>query len=342
VWLCDPDHPAGDPCLAPTTATAVPATGPAVRATPPAPGAPSSFACFYVYPTVSQEPSDNADLRIQAPELTAARTQVAPFSSVCSVWAPMYRQVTLQGLPGAFAGSSTSEAAYQSMAASFRTWVATRSRGLPIIFIGHSQGAALLVRLLHDVVDPDPVLRARTVSALLLGGNVTVATGRTTGGSFEHLPLCTVPAQVGCIVAYSTFPAEPPKDAIFGRPGQGISRLAGTTARTGLQVACTDPALLAGGGRQLFPLFPTSGPEVLDGIKTPFVTYPGLYTAGCRQADGASWLQVDVSTAADDRRPRVRASLGLDWGYHVDDVSLALGDLVDLVATQEAAWSARR
>ncbi len=33
------------------------------------------------------------------------------------------------------------------------------------------------------------------------------------------------------------------------------------------------------------------------------------------------------------------ASLGPDWGYHIEDVNLALGDLVRDVAQEEAAYS---
>ena len=33
------------------------------------------------------------------------------------------------------------------------------------------------------------------------------------------------------------------------------------------------------------------------------------------------------------------ASLGPDWGYHADDVNLALGNLVQDVAQEETAYS---
>jgi hypothetical protein len=39
-----------------------------------------------------------------------------------------------------------------------------------------------------------------------------------------------------------------------------------------------------------------------------------------------------------DPRPTVTANLGPDWGYHLDDVNLALGDLVHDVGQQEAAY----
>jgi hypothetical protein len=73
-------------------------------------------------------------------------------------------------------------------------------------------------------------------------------------------------------------------------------------------------------------------------VLTPWVTFPGLYSAQCRQSDGASWLQVTATPVASDPRPTVTASLGPLWGYHLDDVNLALGNLVADVALQEAAY----
>jgi hypothetical protein len=80
-----------------------------------------------------------------------------------------------------------------------------------------------------------------------------------------------------------------------------------------------------------------STPRVVR-VVTPWVTYPGLYTARCRQSGGASWLQVNTVAAAGDPRPTVQPTLGPAWGYHLDDVNLALGNLVVDVAHQEAAY----
>jgi hypothetical protein len=59
-----------------------------------------------------------------------------------------------------------------------------------------------------------------------------------------------------------------------------------------------------------------------------------MYRTSCHAADGASWLQVN----AYDRgaRPVVTESLGPAWGFHRDDISLALGNLVQDVAVAEA------
>ena len=47
---------------------------------------------------------------------------------------------------------------------------------------------------------------------------------------------------------------------------------------------------------------------------TPWVTYPGLYTAQCVHSGGATWLQVTATRGAGDPRPRSRPTLGPDLG----------------------------
>ena len=54
--------------------------------------------CFYVYPTVSQQPTVNADKTIDPAQTAIAQYQAARFSKRCRVFAPMYRQVTIVGL----------------------------------------------------------------------------------------------------------------------------------------------------------------------------------------------------------------------------------------------------
>jgi hypothetical protein len=47
---------------------------------------------------------------------------------------------------------------------------------------------------------------------------------------------------------------------------------------------------------------------------------------------------VTPTAVAQDPRPLVTAALGSDWGYHLNDVNLALGNLVADVAREEAAY----
>ncbi len=338
VWLCRPGT-SNDPCAGSLRTTVVQAAGQRT-VEGRSPDLRSKFDCFYIYPTVSKELSDNSDLAVQKEEVASAKAQAAQFSSVCRVWAPMYRQRTalsllLHGLGGDPQGD---EVAYQSLLQGWRHYLAQDNHGRPVIFIGHSQGAAMLIRLLRSQVDDNPGLRHRTVLAMILGGNVTVPRGKIVGQTFKHLPLCTKDGEVGCVIAYSSFPSRPPSNSNFGRPGQGVSLQSGQRQRSGVAVACVNPAALTGGEADLLPYFPssTSSPSG-PAVTTPWVTYPDLYRAGCRSQDGATWLQVTKLQVG--VRPTVSASLGPQWGYHLDDVNLALGNLVQDVAKAETAFT---
>jgi len=108
-----------------------------------------------------------------------------------------------------------------------------------------------------------------------------------------------------------------------------------------LQVACVNPADLGGGPGELAPYF-LAATETLPPPKlsTPWVTYPDLYTAHCASSGGATCLQVTTQTTAG--RPVVTQPLGPDWGYHLDDINLTLGNLVQDVHVAESAYSQTR
>jgi hypothetical protein len=338
VWLCRPGQ-AIDPCAGNLAATAVNSKG-ATTPVPNAPAAAPKFDCFYVYPTVSTQRTANANLRIQPAEIAAAAAQAAPFSQVCKVWAPMYRQRTSLDLQKGLGNDPTADqVAYASLLSGWQDYLAHDNDGRPVIFIGHSQGAAMLIRLLRNVIDPSPTLRHLMVSAIILGGNVQVPTGKTVGGSFKNIPTCTSAGQTGCVIAYSSFASMPPSGAFFGRPGQGVSLQSRQTATAGQQVACVNPVTFARSSGALLPYFLTVTSKMpgVD-VTTPWVTYPGLYTAQCTSRGGATWLQIKVQKSPGDPRPTVTATLGPDWGLHLSDVNLALGNLVHDVQLQEAVY----
>ena len=338
VWLCRPGL-AGDPCEISDAVTAVTASGTEEAVARHL--APGSFDCFYVYPTVSPELTENADLTVGAAEIDAAKEQASQFSSVCSVYAPVYRQRTLLSLAAGLGSDPSANAvAYASLAAGWADFLAHYSDGKPFVLIGHSQGAAMLILLIRAEIDHNRSLRSRLVSAIVLGGNVQVPNGKIVGGSFQNVPACTSPSATGCVIAYSSFPSDPPADAEFSRPGQGVSLQSGQTMTAGLHVLCTNPAALSGGAAPLTPIFATRT-QSIRGIapSTPWVEYPGEYRAQCTSSGGATWLQVTATASHDDPRPLVSELDGAAWGYHVDDVNLALGNLVEDVASEEAAFT---
>jgi hypothetical protein len=330
VWLCRPGL-AHDPCTASLKTTSYAAQGPA-QVLDPKDAAHPKIDCFYVYPTVSTEKAVNANLAVQPAETNVAISQASRFSQFCNVYAPMYRQITLSALNGVghVTPADVTEA-YNGVRSAFLDYLAHDNDGRGIVFIGHSQGADLLVRLLQREVDDDPGVRRLLVSAILLGGDVTVPNGGIVGGDFQHIPACTSSTETGCVVAYSSFDRPPPQDSVFGRVGDGTDPRYGQEPDPNLQVLCVNPAAPGGGAADLEPYFPYGNAAV------PWITYPDLYRAQCMTENGATWLQVTSIAGPGDTRPIVKQSIGPAWGLHLFDVNIALGNLVSLVGTESAA-----
>jgi hypothetical protein len=347
VWLCRPGL-ADNPCAADRTATLVAADG-ATHTQRAITAKSRPVDCFYVYPTVSLQPTMNANLNIDPNQISVAIAQASRFSQVCRVYAPIYRQLTLAAIGGG-ATRANAALAYGDVRSAWRDYLAHYNDGRGVVLIGHSQGAGMLTQLVKQEIDPNKKARRRLTSALLLGGNVLVPRGKDVGGDFKHVKACRSPKQTGCVVAYSTFKEPPPANAIFGRSNTGFNQVrGGGTAASKSEVLCTNPASLRGGTAVAHPYFPTHlnlgvlggalPADVLAATPTPWVSYPGLYKISCRNEHGASWLQVDDQRQAGDTRPELINSLGATWGLHLVDVNIDQGDLVALVARQGAAWS---
>jgi hypothetical protein len=304
--------------------------------------------CFYVYPTVSDQKMPQADFTV-TPELRSiALYQAARFSRDCRVFAPVYRQITIQGLLNpASVTAEMRETAYRDVRDAWRDYLRRHNRGRGVVFVGHSQGTFVLRRLIAEEVDPKRSARRRLVSALLLGGNVLVREGQDRGGDFRRIRACRSRTQTGCVVAYSTFNAPVPPDSRFGR-ATGASRPGGVPVRPGSEVLCTNPAALGGGSGTVDPIYPEEpfAPGTVIGIvttqvgfpvpdvSTPWIAAPGAYRARCSSENGADVLQVTPVGGA----PVLRALPDATWGLHLADVNIALGDLVDLVRAQARAW----
>src|SRR5271170_1981654 len=357
VWLCQPGQ-AADPCASSLAAMTVTAGGTLKPATWPHSAMASKFDCFYVHPTDSLAQTANTGLAATKVDIYVANEQAAPLSQVCDVWAPSYRSQTWPSVEKGLAGDeavmrSTFTVAYDSVLPAWQ-WFLAHSDGKPIILVGDSQGSAILIHLISTQLDHQPSVLGRLLVAILVGGNLQVPTGRTAGATFTKVPLCTAGTQTGCAIAFSSFPSQPPPDSVFGRPGQGTSLQSGQTAKAGQQVACVNPAALAGGTRDLDPYlltatqttrFPIDSGRLTEPVSTPWVTYPDLYSASCNKGDGATWLQVTSLAGASRTRPVVNddtegqlGGTGPAWGYHGYEYWLTLGNLFQDIAGEEAAW----
>ncbi|HLI31313.1 MAG TPA: DUF3089 domain-containing protein [Solirubrobacteraceae bacterium] len=351
VWLCKPGL-AHNPCLASEETTVELADGSSF-VTNPRPAGNPPIDCFYVYPTVSSQGAENASLEIDPEEEAIAEAQASRFSQDCKLYAPIYPQLTLQAInnPGGISPEGAIKA-YLGVRAAFLEYLERYNHGRGFVLIGHSQGAAMLIQLIRELIDPNPALRAQMVSSILLGGNVIVPEGRNVGGSFKNVPACRAIWQTGCVIAYSSFLHEPPNPSFFGRPQSPLLGLGtGTEGVEHPQVLCVNPTLFFQSGSEgpLLPDYPTRPFPGLLGIvtqtpkaPTPWVSYPGQYDARCRNENGASWLQLSYVGAPGDVREQLRETLGPQWGTHLVDVNVALGNLVLDVRLQSFVYSLRQ
>jgi pimeloyl-ACP methyl ester carboxylesterase len=351
-WLCRPGR--DDACRTDLTTTVVAADGGMTReawtANPEAP-----IDCFYVYPTVSTDPTPTSDMVADPAEVNVIHQQFARFGSVCRPYAPLYRQVTLAGLRrliaegGGGAGLSRGPQ-YDDVRNAWRHYLEHDNQGRGVVLVGHSQGSFILAELIRQEIDGQPV-QSRIVSAILLGATISVPRGRDVGGAFQHMPLCRAATQTGCVITYVSFrsTAPPPSNTRFGK-----------VSEPGMVAACTNPAALAGGSGELRAYLSREGRTITGAarprpwvtperpIETPWISVPGLLTASCASNEHATYLEVTVhGNPSDPRSDDITGDLGAgsqilaDWGLHLIDVNLAMGNLVDIVSQQSRAWQTK-
>ena len=355
VWLCKPGKKP-NPCLTSRDTTVVTYSAEmrheevqkAAKAHKP------PIDCFYVYPTVSEQEGPNADLTIEPQETQIAIDQASRFSQVCRVYAPMYRQLTLKAIntPGGVTPEAALKA-YEGVLGAFLEYMRKFNKGRPIVLIGHSQGSLMLENLIKQQFDPNATMRKQLVSAILLGGQVLVPEGQLSGVTFNNVPVCTAATDTGCVIAYSSFLKEPPENAFFGRPDSAL--VASEPPPPGSEVVCVNPGLLQQNGSvaTLIPEAPTtpfpgsfSGAVPTPSATTPWVQTTNIVTGQCKHENGATWLNIAFKegvsqTVQEDLTAHNEAAeelIGPEWGLHLYDVNIAVGNLVKTVAIQTQAY----
>ncbi len=347
AWLCRPGR--RDLCDGNEGSTVVGKDG-TLLAEPWQPAADPPIDCFYVYPTVSEDPRANSTLEPGPGERRAIHYQFARFASVCRPFAPMYRQMTLAGLLSSMLGGALKpdpDLAYGDVLAAWKHYLRYDNHGRGVVLIGHSQGSRVLIRLIQNEIDGQPE-EARLVSALLLGVSVEVPKGAAVGGSFQHIPLCTAAGETGCVITYMSFrqATPPPPDSRFAH-----------ASKAGMESGCTDPGLLS--AEPIRSVIATHADllgtaetraeweNMADIIDTPFVTLDGLLHTHCVHDEHGTYLAVAVQPESGDLRPHdipgdvvFRGHVLASWGLHLVDVNLAMGNLIDIVRRQSVSYLA--
>jgi hypothetical protein len=364
-WLCRPGNtarPTGpgamdgkDACDIDLTTTVVAADGKLTRETFKAdPNAPID--CFYVYPTVSTDRTTYSDMAVDPAEMNVIRQQFARFSSKCRVYAPVYRQVTIGALTrGLSSGNRVpmdSGLGYDDVKDAWNYYLQNDNKGRGFVLVSHSQGSFALIELIKKEIDGKPI-QSRMLSAILMGTTVSVPQGKDVGGDFQKIPLCKSGSQLGCVITFASFRSDvpPPGNTLFGK-----------VTEPGMVAACTNPAALAGGSGELHSYLSTNGQTITGvtapkpwvtpdkAIDTPWVSTPGLLTAKCASNENASgYLEVTVhGNPADPRTDDIIGDLGTrerpsaNWGLHLVDANITMGNLLDIVGQETKAYLSKK
>ena len=305
------------------------------------PGAdrPPKIDCFYVYPTVSDQKTPLADQADRPEQRSIALYQAARYSQHCRVYAPMYRQVTLAALLGGGGRPDAARPPTTDVREAWRTYLRKYNKGRGVVLIGHSQGTFVLRQLVARGDRPEAGGAQKLVSAILLGGNVTVKKGRTRAATSS-----------------TSGPAARPRRRAAWSPSRRSTHPCPANARlrphrrpSGLEVLCTNPAALGGGSAPVDPISPSApfapGTTIARGHhdprrdRAPTAPRRGWRSpAPTRPAARRRRRQRAADHARSGARRRSRPSPDATWGLHLVDANIALGNLVDLVRNQASAY----
>jgi hypothetical protein len=206
----------------------------------------------------------------------------------------------------------------------------------------------VLTQLIRDEIDGKPI-QARLVSAILMGTSLPVRSGANSGDPFMHIPLCHANSQFGCVIVFSSFRAKvaPPAGSLFVR------------APDGMLAACVNPSSLGGGSGALDAYLSTNAVTIVSDagprrawtnppqkIQTPFVKLPGLLSAECVVNAQGAYLAVTVHPTQGARVNDISGDLiyngktAPEWGLHLIDANLAMGNLIAIVGEETRAYLA--
>jgi hypothetical protein len=331
-WVCR----AGEetPCVTGLDAMLVTSDGQRSLETFAPAAAPPAIDCFYVYPTISREPTPYADMTAGPEVVEVTRAQAGRLTSRCRLFAPLYRQITMTGLTRDMAKGAHLDmrGPYADILAAWRWYIAHENHGRGVVLVGHSQGAILLQRLIAEEIDGKPV-QERLISAFLAGDpSLPVPRGAVVGGLFKHVPLCAAAAETGCVYAWGSYLADDPAtNRNFGRNPGGA-----------LVAACVNPAAPSGGPGELDAYLPK--PSIAPVGDPPWVRIQGQLSAQCVADEGGNVLRVSVLPSPFSELLKVGLGKYLvrpGWGLHRLDLSLPQGNILAVVAAESEAWKGR-
>ena len=143
VWLCKPGI-ANNPCEPSLRTTVISPSGQTLGVRDVQRARHRKVDCFYVYPTVSDQQTPNANLSIDPELRSIALYQAARYSQVCRVFAPVYRQFSISAIFGGGITPAVVQIAYSDVLAAWRNYLRKHNHG-PVSYTHLTLPTILLV-----------------------------------------------------------------------------------------------------------------------------------------------------------------------------------------------------
>lgn len=183
-------------------------------------------------------PSD--DLRRKSKlERIVRPNYVTPYGDAGRLFAPFYRQASLYSYMTTREDARLAQDfAYQDVKRAFMVFLEQSLPERPIVLVGHNQGAAHLIRLLHDFFAGHPNMVDRLAVAYIIDYPVPLD---LFGDALVPLRPCETASDYGCVAAFGTF--MPGEDSIAERFTQRLLVHDGTRFESvnGRSLLCINP-----------------------------------------------------------------------------------------------------
>ncbi len=164
---------------------------------------------IYIYPTVygtigeaADDIADIDDTTMRILAIYSSVSQAGVFEESCNVYAPFYRQFTVDSLLGVMENSPESlrYCAAQDLYNMLDYYFKNLNDGRPFILAGHSQGSVWLTVILEDYMKEHPEYLENMVAAYAIGYSVT----KEYLDRNPHLKFAEGRDDTGVIISYNT------------------------------------------------------------------------------------------------------------------------------------------
>jgi hypothetical protein len=163
---------------------------------------------FFIHPTTYLFGSA-PNARYDEPGITSTqirrgvlRFQASAFNGCCRIYAPLYRQASIQAFmqAGDAQAQTAFDLAYSDVLRAFDYYLQHENHGRPFIIASHSQGSLHAMRLLQERV-AGTTLQQRLVVAYVIGYDLPREIER------RGIPVCRTARQTGCLVDWNSVKA---------------------------------------------------------------------------------------------------------------------------------------